>query len=332
MSVRKRGKKGVWYMNFQVGGERVNRPILATTKKEAEQIERETRAKLEKELLLPPSEKPNKMLLSEAIERTYKEKWKSNQGGSRAYERAKLTLKFMGDKVVSEITSNDITRLIDKLKKKKRKNSTVNRHLSLLRTVLNLCLKKWGAISKLPYIEFLEEPVGRLRMVTQKEEEQILTLLRLQGYTEMVDLVIVLVDTGARLGNILRLEYKDVNFQTGMIHFWKTKQKKPYSVPMTKRVKEVLQKRQGNGDKPFNLTANQAEKAWRHIKKLMGLEMDKDFVLHCLRHTCASRLVEKGIDLYVVKEWLGHSSIQVTERYAHLQPKGLKEALKILEA
>ena len=63
----------------------------------------------------------------------------------------------------------------------------------------------------------------------------------------------------------------------------------------------------------------------------MNLRGDKEFVIHALRHTCASRLVNKGIDLYVVKEWLGHSSIQVTEKYAHLSPKKLAHAAYALE-
>ena len=61
------------------------------------------------------------------------------------------------------------------------------------------------------------------------------------------------------------------------------------------------------------------------------MKEDKEFVLHALRHTCASRLVNKGIDLYVVKEWLGHSSIQITERYAHLAPQKLANAVSALE-
>ena len=54
--------------------------------------------------------------------------------------------------------------------------------------------------------------------------------------------------------------------------------------------------------------------------------------LNRLRHTCASRLVNKGVDLYVVKEWLGRSTIQVTEKYAHLAPGKLAHAAKVLEA
>jgi site-specific recombinase XerD len=63
----------------------------------------------------------------------------------------------------------------------------------------------------------------------------------------------------------------------------------------------------------------------------MGMEKEKEFVPHMLRHSCASRLVNAGIDLYVVKEWLGHSTIQITERYAHLDPKKLVHAANMLE-
>jgi site-specific recombinase XerD len=63
----------------------------------------------------------------------------------------------------------------------------------------------------------------------------------------------------------------------------------------------------------------------------MGLEGDKEFVIHSTRHTCASRMVNAGVDLYVVKEVLGHSSIQVTEKYAHLAPHKLSDAVAVLE-
>ena len=63
----------------------------------------------------------------------------------------------------------------------------------------------------------------------------------------------------------------------------------------------------------------------------MNLESDKEFVIHATRHTCASRMVNAGVDLYVVKEVLGHASIQVTEKYAHLAPHKLIDAMSVLE-
>ena len=57
---------------------------------------------------------------------------------------------------------------------------------------------------------------------------------------------------------------------------------------------------------------------------------DGGWVIHAMRHTFASRLVRKGIDLYTVKELLGHSTITVTERYAHLNPPNCKRAWRSL--
>jgi site-specific recombinase XerD len=82
---------------------------------------------------------------------------------------------------------------------------------------------------------------------------------------------------------------------------------------------------------PFSITKYQADKCWVWVRKQMGLEGDSDYVIHACRHTCASRLVNGGVDLYVVKEWLGHSTIKITERYAHLDPSKLVQAVEVLE-
>ena len=63
----------------------------------------------------------------------------------------------------------------------------------------------------------------------------------------------------------------------------------------------------------------------------MGLAKDKEFVLHALRHTCASRLLFMGVDLVTIKEWLGHADIQTTMRYAHMAPNKLAHAAAILD-
>jgi site-specific recombinase XerD len=83
--------------------------------------------------------------------------------------------------------------------------------------------------------------------------------------------------------------------------------------------------------KPFSITIHEAERAWQWVRAEMGFVKDSEFVIHSLRHTCASRLVNAGIDLYVVCRWLGHSSIQITERYAHLDPKKLVTAMGMLD-
>ena len=93
---------------------------------------------------------------------------------------------------------------------------------------------------------------------------------------------------------------------------------------MTSGVGPIMRTRKTNGaSKPFNVDRDQAENAWTWVRKEMEYSGDTEFVMHALRHTTATRLIDKGIDLYTVKEWLGHSTIQVTERYAHLNPDKL---------
>ncbi len=140
-----------------------------------------------------------------------------------------------------------------------------------------------------------------------------------------------LVDTGMRLSELLDLRYEDVNFTSNLISIWVNKGDRPRSIPMTGRVRTILEERHINNSKPFIITVDETERAWQWVRAKIGLEGDSEFVIHALRHTCASRLVNAGVDLYVVKEWLGHSTIQITEKYAHLNPVKLVHAVEALE-
>lgn len=97
---------------------------------------------------------------------------------------------------------------------------------------------------------------------------------------------------------------------------------------MTSRVKTILLKRQTEGNKPFPLPYGMIQSSWRQMRKKLELN---DVLIHTLRHTCATRLFQKGADIYTVKEYLGHSNISVTMRYAHMNPTHLKKAAKLLE-
>jgi len=145
-------------------------------------------------------------------------------------------------------------------------------------------------------------------------------------------MVSVLVDTGMRLSELIKLRYEDVSFPNNLISIWVNKGDRPRSIPMTSRVRMILELRQQTERvRPFTLSVDEAERAWKWARAEMGRMRDKEFVMHSLRHTCASRLVNGNVDLYVVKELLGHSSIQITERYAHLNPTKLADAIEVLE-
>ncbi|WP_279626800.1 site-specific integrase [Stappia indica] len=70
---------------------------------------------------------------------------------------------------------------------------------------------------------------------------------------------------------------------------------------------------------------------WMKARKRAGLADGKHVVPHILRHTCASRLVQGKVDLRLVQEWMGHKTMQMTMRYAHLAPMDLEACLPALE-
>jgi integrase len=333
MSVYKRGTKNVFYMDFVVKGERVYRSTEKFTKREALLVEATERKRLMEEATLSPREKASRMKLSEAIQQVYDERWKDNKDGKKSQRNAEMLMEHIGDIPIGKINEDVVRTLIKKLESTGIVAATVNRYLASLKTLLRHHRQQWEQV------KLKKERKGRIRVVTIEEESTAIKLLsntehpsKRRYYTEVSDLAEVLVDTGMRLSEAIKLQYQDVNFNSNLISIWINKGEKPRSVPMTKRVCGIMEARNsGNPKKPFNVTVDQAERAWRWARKEMGLQEDKEFVLHALRHTCASRLVNKGVDLYVVKEWLGHSSIQVTEKYAHLSPNKLKEAATALE-
>ena len=86
----------------------------------------------------------------------------------------------------------------------------------------------------------------------------------------------------------------------------------------------------GIQERPFSqLTFNRVQYIWSMIRKETKVT-DPEFTIHSLRHTFASRLVQKGVPLYTVQKLLGHTDIRTTQRYAHLAPDNLKQAIEKL--
>ena len=182
-------------------------------------------------------------------------------------------------------------------------------------------------------IEMVKNKIGRLRFLTKYEEEECLRWLDHHGQDEMIDAFVILIDTGLRIGELVALEWRDVDFKANKIHIWKSKSAEPRSVVMTRRVADVLKSRRlstnpkvmrGRGYGCFN-------RSWQHLRVGVGMKDDKDFVIHVLRHTCCTRLVSGGIDLGTVQKWMGHEDIKTTMRYAQFVPENLMNAASVLE-
>jgi integrase len=154
----------------------------------------------------------------------------------------------------------------------------------------------------------------------------------------LTPLVITVLNTGLRKGEALTLDWKNVQLEgipTVEVVADQAKSYKSRKIPLNDTAIQILKrwKSQGTGIGPVfpnpanGLPMSDIKTAWRKLLKAAKIN---SFRFHDLRHDFASQLVMKGADLYRVKDLLGHSSIAVTERYAHLAPKALKDAVDLI--
>ena len=316
----------VWYCDYIEKGLMVKRATSATNKREAIVEEGKIRESMRN---APP---PCGMLLSEAINRCYRERWAVKKAGMTMLNRTLAIVGILGDLPLHKIDEIQVNRLSNTLRDQGLSPATLNRYRAYLRTVLNMARKEWRVIDKVPTIKNTPEVLKRFKVYSAEEEEK---LLLASNLSFMHDLVVLLVDTGMRLGEALAITNKDIDLDRNIIVLNSeiTKSEKTRSVPMTKRVREMLSTMAGISDRVpvFSVNKDGVERAWLRVKREAGYEDVEGMVLHALRHTYASRLVQAGVELYTVKELLGHSTFKMTERYAHLNPAKLQAAVAVLD-
>lgn len=235
--------------------------------------------------------------------------------------------------LLHRITTYDdmlIDRLVDHFRSLGNRNSTINRKLSAFYRLLRKA-ERSGQIVRLPSYVRLRERNSRVRFLTAGEEEAMFGAIG-QRNTHQELLCRFLVDSGARIGEALALKWGDIHGNVAT--FWITKSGKSRSVPLTVRAaKSLTEARRFGGNGPFSAISYPNFKYnWNQARKKNRFADDPHMVPHILRHTCASRLVQAGIDLRRVQTFLGHQTIQMTLRYAHLATNDLDQCALALDA
>lgn len=341
MGVYKRGS--TWWIDVTVNGKRHR--VSADTMDRQDAIVKE--AQLKKQLMnghIPaPVGAPSCEVctLQAAFDRMLEGHWKGTPSEKTVTSHMAQITKYLNpDTPLLQITEPVIEGLKDKLKEGGNSPASVNRKLSTLSTTLEHACYRWKVLPVVPYIGRGKESRGRMLVISQEQEKEILRIANTLSQS-FGGLLVVLFETGMRLSEALELEWKDVDFENRMVHIWENKTDNPRSIPMTDRLFNVLQMGRAfdvalEGDDVMGrvigeLTMNRVQYLWAQVRRLMRVS-DPEFTIHAIRHTVASRLVQNGVDLYVVAKWLGHTSIKTTERYAHLSPENLKKAAQVLNA
>jgi len=156
------------------------------------------------------------------------------------------------------------------------------------------------------------------------------TLRAFQGYTDhLMPMVLLALNTGCRRGELTQITWADVDFRAKVltIRAGYAKAGKARHIPLNAEAVAVLKRWRKPDAEGRIFPVRQIATAW---ERLMAEAKIENFRFHDCRHDFASRLVMAGVPLAVVRDLLGHSSITMTERYAHLAPHTMADAVALL--
>lgn len=243
---------------------------------------------------------------------------------------------------MGSITPSDVRQYIAHRKGEGAAASTINKEVGLISAACNYARREWDwDIANPAALCRQREPEGRVRWLSREEADQLLAAARASKSAHLHDFIRLALHTGCRKGEMLRLEWSRVNLTEGLIllEAEHTKTARRRSVPLNAESRAALLSRarfraKHCPDSPWVFARKDGGRVTDIKKGFIGACTRagiEDFRVHDLRHTCAAWLVTAGVPLAEVRDLLGHRSIQMTERYAHLAPDNIRSAVARLE-
>jgi integrase len=271
--------------------------------------------------------------LGELIDHVYTTHWAPMKGGEKSLINARSIGKQIGmSMAVAKITRTEIDMARAALLKGGNSPATVNRKVAALAKALAIA-EDMEVIERRPKCVKYKESEHRIRRFTPEEERRAIAYFEYIGQQDMMDYVILSLDTGMRQSEVIGLRWGQV--EPDKVTLWgdATKSGKNRTVPLTERAKRVLtQRRELDVNEVFpGLQQSAVGHYWDRFRETMGLMDDRFFVPHILRHEFCSRLADRGVNAAVIQQLAGHSSLMTTQRYIHIAAHALVAAMKALE-
>ncbi len=239
----------------------------------------------------------------------------------------------LGNLFLAEVTPSHLADIRDKLleemtpKGTKRSPSTANRYLAAFSRVLSFGVKELGWIQENPMQKITKpkESKGRDRFLSQEEIERLLLACKDSSNPNLYQIVSIAILTAMRYGEIVSLQWSDINFDHRFLTIQETKNGSKRVIPLTDKLIEILKLCPSYGSEPndFIFTTGKQSTSDKpiSIRKSFGNALKKahieKFRFHDLRHTAASHLAMTGATQGELMEILGHRTPTMTRRYAH---------------
>lgn len=249
----------------------------------------------------------------------------------------------IGNVALPSITPGMLTPIKNNMLAAEKAPSTIKYAMALFSQVWNMAKKEGIVCADSPSKDVVLPKIDnrRIRFLTPDESELLLATLNTKS-VQVHDMSLLALHCGLRFGEIARLTWDFVDFTEATLTIVDSKNKSNTRVAfMTARVEHMLKLRweaaernglvfpsakgtiQTNMSKTFARTANELFNE--------GVTDSRQKVcFHTLRHTFASWLVQRSVDLYSVKELMGHATFKMTQRYSHLSPEGLRKAVGVI--
>lgn len=350
MSVYRR-QNGIYAFDFERRGLRFCGSTRSRSKTEAERIERQKIAAVEKRLAQNEAQRTSPISVDVAFDRFWTEVGDNYKGSYRATvfkALADLLADLKPSTPLRDVGPSKITEIITSRKLAGLKNATINRTVTeILRRVMFRAVRRWEQqVRIIDWKDFmLPEPKERVRELRDHEEKKLFRKMR-ADYRPVLRFALA---SGLRLREVVGLRWKDIDWTSRTVSVL-GKGSKPATIPLTSQMRAVIsplrehhpeaiftyvsrdtrkEHRRGEGlvrGKRYPITYQGLKTAWRrHGGSAAGLE---DFRFHDIRHTAATRLLRTSGNLRLVQRLLRHEDIATTTKYAHADDEDLRQAME----
>jgi integrase len=221
--------------------------------------------------------------------------------------------------------------------------STADKDLAVLKAFFNWCIAhRLAASNPVRRVKLFHEDNSRLRYLTREEYDRLIEHAKtVDSSPYLQEKIVLAVHTGLRRGSLFHLRWDQVDLANNVCRIPRTKNGRPLSLPLNATAKRTLEALHAdrNPESPWVFPHKSGRKAGQPVEDIKNgfhaaLEAAEiqDFTWHDLRHTFASWLIMRGASLRSVAELLGHQSLKMTMRYAHLSPAYLSAEVSLLDA
>ncbi len=328
-------RKGIWYWRKTINGVAFGKSTKTGDKREAEKIAAIWEAEAVREVVL----KGTKPVNLHAVIRSFLAARQGTGGHANAVVHTKHFL-AIPDKRFGDVTLDEAQTVIEKRRAAGTSHNTLAVTVSYWNALCNYAAEqKWGAGPKLPAIK---PEKTRLRYLSREEEAALFAAIDPKASypgkcprtdkarQDNTDLLIGLLDTGARYNEVAGLTWRQLNLEAGTVNMLRSKDGIDSTLVLTERMLAMLVRRKASSTSEYVFpTKHRFNNNYKWLGKALeraGITVDAGRVtLHTARHTCASRLLQGGLNLREVQQVLGHKSINSTMVYAHIETSAVAE-------